>query len=91
MKFGVGTTSNTVFQTRAIISSSINEGNVISKKNNAGGIVGSMDLGYIKDCIGAGPIESLDGNYIGGIAGISSSPIVSSYAKFSLKGGNYIG
>ena len=91
LKFGVGTTSNTVFQTRAIISSSINEGNVISKKNNAGGIVGSMDLGYIKDCIGAGPIESLDGNYIGGIAGISSSPIVSSYAKCSLQGGNYIG
>ena len=84
-------TANTVFQTRATVSGCVNEGSIISKKNNAGGIVGSMDLGYIKNCLGAGSIESTAGNYVGGIAGISNGPIVSSYAKCSLQGGNYIG
>ena len=84
-------TLNTAFQTRAIITGCTNTGSIISKKNNAGGIAGSMDLGYIKDCLGAGPVESTAGNYVGGIAGISGGPIVSSYAKCSLRGGNYIG
>ena len=82
---------NTVFETRAIIHRCKNEGNIISKKNSVGGIVGSMDLGYIKDCIVSGSIESLDGNYVGGIAGKSDAPIVSSYVKCTLDGGNYIG
>lgn len=82
---------NTVFETRAIIYRCKNEGNLISKKNSIGGIVGNMALGYIKDCIVSGSIESLDGNYVGGIAGRSDAPIASSYVKCTLDGGNYIG
>jgi len=91
LDFKENLTANTVFQTRVIVDGCTNEGSIVSKKNNAGGIVGSMDLGYIRNCLGAGSIESTAGNYVGGIAGISKGPVVSSYAKCSLRGGNYIG
>lgn len=82
---------NTVFETRAIIFSCENRGNIIAKKDKVGGIAGSMDLGYIKDCIVSSSIKSIDGNYVGGIAGKSDAPIESSYARCTLEGGNYIG
>lgn len=82
---------NTVFESRATIYRCENKGNIIAKKNAVGGIVGSMDLGYIKDCTVWSSIESIDGNYVGGIAGKSDAPIVSSYARGTLEGGNYIG
>lgn len=82
---------NTVFETRAIILRCKNTGKVSGKKNAIGGIVGSMDLGYIQDCIVSSSVESIDGNYVGGIAGKSDGPIASSYARASLAGGNYIG
>lgn len=81
----------TVFQRRATIVSSNNEGPIRSKKNNVGGIVGNMDLGYIKGCLSTGPVESTAGDYVGGIAGLAHGPIASSYAKCRLAGGNYIG
>lgn len=82
---------NTVFESRASIFRCENTGDIISKKNEVGGIVGSMDLGYIKDCIVSSFVESIDGDYVGGIAGKSDGPIVSSYVRGSLNGGNYIG
>lgn len=82
---------NTVFETRAIISRGENRGNIIGKKNGVGGIVGNMELGYIKDSISSGDITSMDGNQVGGIAGKSDAPIVASYARGTLEGGNYIG
>ena len=82
---------NSVFQTRAVVLNCMNKGDITNKKDNVGGIVGNMDLGYIKNCISTGKIESIDGNYIGGIAGKSVGPIDSSYSKNLLKGGNNIG
>ncbi len=79
------------FQTRAIISDCENAGIIVGKKNGVGGIVGNMDLGYIKGCVGAGSVESTDGNYVGGVAGKANGPINSSYAKATLQGGNYVG
>ncbi len=80
-----------VFQTSTLIHKCQNDGKITAKKNHAGGIVGNMDLGYIKDCTAAGSIESTDGNYAGGIAGKSLGPIVSSYAKCNISGGDYVG
>lgn len=82
---------NTVFETRAIVLRCENIGSIMGKKDAVGGIVGSMDLGYIKDCVVSSSVESIDGNYVGGIAGKSDAPIVSSYARAVLNGGNYIG
>ncbi|HZJ57881.1 MAG TPA: GLUG motif-containing protein [Clostridia bacterium] len=82
---------NSVFQTSAIIQQCENGGGVVGKKNNVGGIVGSMDLGYILDGVAADLVESTDGDYVGGIAGKAHGPIVNSYAKSTLRGANYIG
>lgn len=82
---------NTVFERRAIILNCENEGSIRAKKDSVGGIVGSMDLGYLKDCRVISSVKSSDGNYVGGIAGKSDAPIVSSYARATLGGGNYIG
>lgn len=82
---------NAVYQTSAIIQQCENSGRIMSKKNSVGGIVGNMDLGYILDCVATDVVESIDGDYVGGIAGRSYGPIVSSYAKCTLRGGNYIG
>ncbi len=80
-----------VFQTRAILSNCENSGVIVGKKNSVGGIIGSMDLGYVQSCVGAGSVESTDGNYVGGIAGKANGPINASYAKATLQGGNYVG
>lgn len=81
----------TAFKTRTVVIDCENRGEVVGKKDNAGGIVGNMDFGYITDCISAGLVESTDGHYVGGIAGRSHSAIHCSYAKSTLGGGNYVG
>ncbi|NMA94583.1 MAG: hypothetical protein GX974_00910 [Clostridiales bacterium] len=86
-----GASLNAIFQTNAILQECENSGDIIAKKNHVGGIVGSMDLGYIIDCISYSLVESIDGNYVGGIAGRSQGPIVSSHTKSLIGGGNYVG
>src|SRR5699024_6204354 len=86
-----GLTVNTVLETQAIIQESENVGNILSNNDHVGGIVGNMELGYVYDCVSEGDIESINGNYIGGIAGNSLGIIDASYAKTLLKGGDYIG
>lgn len=82
---------NTIFETRATILRCENTGSIIGKKDNVGGIVGNMTLGYIQDCIVSSSVGSIDGNYVGGIAGRSDAAIVSSYSRSTLEGGNYVG
>lgn len=82
---------NFVFQTRAVLRSCRNIGEVEAKKDSAGGVVGLMQLGYVVDAVSEGKVASESGNYVGGIAGKSKSLIRSSYAKNFLSGGDYIG
>lgn len=91
LNFMKNISANAIFQTSAIIQKCENSGPIIGKKNNVGGIVGSMDLGYILDAVATDLVESTDGGYVGGIAGRSYGPIVSSYAKSTLNGENNIG
>lgn len=79
------------YQLRAIVSGCENFGNITSKKNHVGGIVGLMDFGYVLQSIDNGSISSTSGDYIGGIAGKSDGTIRESYAKSSLSGYDYIG
>lgn len=81
----------TVFKTRAVMANCQNHAAVVGKKSNIGGIAGNMDLGYMKGCISTGSVESIDGHYVGGIAGKADSLIDFSYAKSTLYGGNYVG
>lgn len=61
------------------------------KNNNAGGIVGSMDYGYVKSSVFGGTVSSTDGDYVGGIAGYSEGSIFDCMSRVNLHGKNYIG
>lgn len=89
-KIGEGTLNFTL-ETKAIIQHCANKGEITSKKDNAGGVVGNMALGLVVDSEGYGSALSTNGNYVGGIAGYSVSQIRRSYAKCTLEGGNYVG
>jgi septation ring formation regulator EzrA len=82
---------NSKYLLRAIISGCENYGNIKSKKNCAGGIVGLMDFGYVKESIDNSSITSTGGNYIGGIAGKSDGTIRQCYAKSLLSGADFVG
>lgn len=89
-KIGEGTLNFTL-ETKAIIQHCVNKGEITSKKDNAGGVVGNMALGLVVDSEGYGSALSTNGNYVGGIAGYSVSQIRRSYAKCTLEGGDYVG
>lgn len=79
------------FITKCIINDSVNRGYVTAKKDGAGGIVGYMRHGIVIDCEGYGSVESIEGDYVGGIAGESLTVIRSCYALCSVSGGREIG
>ena len=56
---------------KAVISGCINDGKILSKNGNGGGISGYSTIGIIRESIGGGKIESSDGGYVGGISGFS--------------------
>ena len=79
------------YQTKAVILSCINLGEVTGKKDDAGGIVGRMDLGQVSHCENYGSVSSADGSYVGGIAGASWGSIRDSWARCTLSGDHYVG
>lgn len=79
------------YEVQAVIQECKNTGTVTAKHNYTGGIVGKMDVGLIAGAESYGRVESEGGDYVGGIAGITSSTIRYSFAKCSLSGGSYVG
>ena len=79
------------YELKAIIQSCVNEGTVTAKRSYVGGICGRMDLGLITAAESYGPTESENGDYVGGVAGITGGTIQNCYAKCTLRGGQYIG
>lgn len=79
------------WQTSAVMKACKNTGEITSKKNYAGGIVGRMDLGLVSGCESYGTVSSTGGSYVGGIAGASWAKIRDSWAKCSLSGRDYVG
>ncbi|MDD6488954.1 MAG: GLUG motif-containing protein [Clostridia bacterium] len=82
---------NKIYDTKAIIQNCTNNGEIVSKKDCVGGICGRQDLGIIIDCKSYNSIKSENGNYIGGIAGLSASKIYNCWSKCFLSGNNNIG
>jgi methyl-accepting chemotaxis protein len=85
------TSLNFVYNTKAVMQNCVNQGKIIGKKDCIGGITGRMDLGTALGCENYGNAESTEGNYVGGIAGLSTVPILNSCAKCTLSGKNDIG
>ena len=79
-----------VLLTKCIIDKSQNEGRIHSNRYVSGGITGRMELGLVKGCANFSDVTS-DGDYVGGIAGYSSSQIDTSYAKQYISGKRYVG
>ena len=79
------------YEMKAVVQSCINLGEVIAKKNCAGGICGRMDLGLITDSEGYGDTSSESGDYVGGIAGLTGGTVRRCFAKCTLSGDSYIG
>ena len=61
------------------------------KKQCAGGIVGSMDMGSVLQCYNLADLSEDGADYVGGIAGQSKSAIRQSSAKCRLDGRRYVG
>ena len=79
------------YKSKCVVRRCNNSGAVQVKKNYCGGVTGRMDLGSIISCEGYGNVTSDDGDYVGGIAGISETVVRNSAAKCEAKGKKYIG
>lgn len=76
---------------RAVVRSCQNDGTVTVKKRQAGGVVGYMALGLVKDCVNTGEIDGADGTFVGGISGRSTGFIRNNSVKCRLKGDASVG
>lgn len=79
------------YEVAAVVLSCTNTAFVTAKNKNAGGIVGSAEVGYVSGCNVTGGVFSEEGNYIGGIAGNSKGTINNCLSLAVLEGNEYIG
>lgn len=79
------------YELKAVIQGCTNYGAVTAKRSYVGGITGKMDLGLITDSNGFGNVESENGSYVGGVAGLTGATVRSSFAKCTLSGKKYVG
>ena len=87
----LSSTERKQYELRAVLQRCVSSGAVTAKKDCAAAICGRMDLGLIDGCEAYGSVESLSGDYAGGVAGICSAAIENCWAKCALSGGRYVG
>lgn len=83
--------SDFLYKSKTVTRDSVNYGDVTSKKDGSGGIVGSIETGCLINCTAYGTISSTNGNCVGGVAGSSSAAIYGCNAMVHLSGGDYVG
>lgn len=76
---------------RAVVLNSTNYALVSATKRNAGGIIGYMAFGLVKECVNGGKIDAASAEYVGGIAGDSTGFLRSNSAKCELSGSVSVG
>lgn len=79
------------YELKAVLQGCTNKGSVSALRNYAGSIAGRMELGIITGCYGYGDVESENGDYVGGIVGLTNATVRSNWAKCTLSGGKYVG
>lgn len=82
---------NMTYKTRIVVRGCTNQGTVQAKKQCAGGIVGSMELGSVLQSYNTADLLAEDADYVGGIAGQSRAPIRQCAAKGRLSGDRFVG
>ena len=80
-----------IYKTRTVVRDCKNCSDVVSKRDNAGGIVGNMETGCVTGCVSVCEVKSTDGGYVGGIAGNSMAVVNGSYANCRVEGTYYVG
>ena len=75
----------------AVIRACRNSAEVVSRSDAAGGISGRMDAGAAIDCIASGRISAQNGDYAGGIAGLSKGTISRCWSRVMVEGRRYVG
>jgi hypothetical protein len=87
--------SNSLIKNRyslhATIQSCVNRGEVTARHECVGGIVGRMDFGLVLHCETFSDVQIEEGDYAGGICGLSYGRISSCCVKASLSGKRYVG
>ena len=76
---------------KAVVRDSRNLGEIVGKKDFAGGIVGKADFGAVISCESYGAVSSTGGSNVGGIAGASSYAVRSCYSMGQVSGKNNVG
>lgn len=76
---------------QAAVRSCRNDGDILVQQDYAGGIAGTARIGVLASNQNYGDIATVDGNYTGGIAGISQSLIHDSYSMCEISGNDYVG
>ena len=76
---------------RLVIRDCGNAGAVSASKQYAGGIVGRMVVGAVFHGMNTGSVDSLNADYVGGIAGSSETYMADSYSRSILAGRQYVG
>ncbi|MBR4578132.1 MAG: hypothetical protein IKO22_00815 [Oscillospiraceae bacterium] len=79
------------YQLKSILQACTNRGDILARKDCAGSVCGSMELGLIYGCYGYGSVESESGDYVGGIVGLTQGVVRACWAKCSLRGGSFLG
>ena len=79
------------FSLRSVIVHCASRADVTAKRECVGGIVGRMDFGYLANSAAYGSARLEDGDYAGGICGLSYGTIRNCAVKISLSGGRYVG
>lgn len=82
---------NMTYQTRIVVRSCTNQGTVQAKKKCAGGIVGSMELGTVRQSCSTADLLEEDVDFVGGIAGQSKTVIRQCAAKGRISGDTAVG
>ena len=79
------------FSLRSVISHCVSRGDITAKRECVGGIAGRMDFGYLANSAAYGSARLEDGDYAGGICGLSYGTIRNCAVKISLSGKRYVG
>lgn len=82
---------NFTSEIRAVVLICSNEGTVTAKKQNGGGICGWQSMGLIRLGTNTGMIDCPGAAYIGGISGMSTGFIRTSYSKCPIWADSYVG
>lgn len=78
-------------EVRAVVRGCRNLGGVVAKKQNAGGVAGSLALGLLRDCLNTGAVDSEEAAHVGGIAGESKGYIRRCSANCVVSGASAVG